>query len=147
MKRVYSVFLTCFTCLFILVLAYSGAYACGDTDPGGAGAIKLQGYSFVEDPGLAEALAPGIAACSCAEVLTVLLEYDFEIANVSGIQGPPGVVYTLVRGKPDFSSGTPPVPPVFGVAVVKCGKAGPCSGSDDGGCSDSGGTGGCETTP
>jgi len=136
MKTVPVVLLTVIFWVLTIILSSSGVYACEDTDPGGAGALKLQGYSFVEDSDLAEALAPWIAVCNCAEVLTILLENDFEINNVSGIQGPPGVVYTLVRGRPDRAKDTPADPPLPGVAVVKCGKAGPCGGDD----------GGCETT-
>jgi len=90
--------------------------------------------------------------CSCAEILTILMENGFEIANVTGIQGPPGVVFTLARGTPGVSSTIarglgPP-----GVAIIKCGRAGSCAGST-GGCEDdhtdeggSGGSdGGCDT--
>lgn len=145
MKRSLSVFLVLLLCFFCLNLSAPAAFACGDEEPGGGGGLKLQGYSFIEDPELAEALAQPIADCSCAEVLTVLMEYDFEIMDVSGIQGPPGVVYTLVRGRPARAKDLPVDPPPPGVAVVKCGKAGSCVG-DTGGCeTPDGGTGGCET--
>ena len=133
MKRSFSVFLVLLLCFVCLNLSAPPARACGDTDPGGAGAMKLQGYSLVQDPELMAVLEPWIAQCSCAEVLTILLENDFEIMDVSGIQGPPGVVYTLVRGMPQGNKDVPTNPPSPGVAVVKCGKAGPCGG-DEGGC-------------
>jgi hypothetical protein len=146
MKKSLTVLIILLFCFISLNLSAPPAYSCGDTDPGVVGSLKLQGYSLVEDLDLAELLAPWIAANHCAEVLTILLENDFEILDVSGIQGPPGVVYTLVRGRPDFSQGTPPIPVTPGVAVIKCGKAGPHAG-DDGGCSDTGGDsgGGCDS--
>ncbi len=133
MKRSFSVFLVLLLCFVCLNLSAPPARACGDTDPGGAGAMKLQGYSIVEDLEFPEDLALALADCNCAEVLTILLENDFEIMDVSGIQGPPGVVYTLVRGMSQGNKDVPTNPPLPGVAVVKCGKAGPCGG-DEGGC-------------
>lgn len=150
-------FLTAGILLPALALVVAGgilppaAHACGDTEPSVPGGLKVQGYSVINDPALLEAL--GLETeCNCAEVLTILMENGFEIANVTGIQGPPGVVFTLARGTPGLSSAMPRGLGPPGVAIIKCGRAGSCAGST-GGCGDDhtgeGGSsgGGCETTP
>lgn len=59
----------------------------------------------------------------CAEVLAILMgqgrNQKYELLEATGVQGPPGVTYTLIN-----YSGQ--------VAIVKCGTAG-CGSGDDGG--------------
>lgn len=114
--------------------------ACDDTDSTMPGSLKIQGFSIVDDPGLMESIDPYLTECNCAQVLTILLENGFQIAYVTGIQGPPGVVYTLLRSTPGLSNPSVNAMELPGVAILKCGKAGSCSGTD-GGCDD-GSTGG-----
>ena len=143
MKKIFTVIvITSFLAVLMGVGAnFMGAtaYACDDTDPSTPGMLKIQGFSIVDDQALMEGITPYLMECNCAEVLTILLENSFQIANVTGIQGPPGVVYTLVRNTPGFSNSSMAANGLPGVAILKCGKAGSCSGTD-GGC-DSGSTG------
>ena len=137
MKKLFAVVIA--LAFFLVIMGLSGDFmpatvqACDDTDSTVAGGLKIQGYSIVDDPVLMEAVTPYLMECNCAEVLTILLENSFQIANVTGIQGPPGVVYTLVRGTPGFSNPSLNAMEAPAVAILKCGKAGSCSGTD-GGC-------------
>jgi len=144
MKRIFGfIMIAGFFLLFLSVggnFNASAVQACEDTDSMGPGMLKIQGFSIVDDPALMESITPYLLECNCAQVLTVLLENSFQIADVTGIQGPPGVVYTLVRSTPGFSNPSSNAMEPSGVAILKCGKAGSCSGTD-GGCDD-GSTGG-----
>ncbi|UCF30484.1 MAG: hypothetical protein JSV26_10595 [bacterium] len=147
MKKTLVVILGVVVCVLALVLTGgmvpTVVHACGDeTDPENPGGLKVQGYSVINDPDLLAVLGME-TECSCAEALTILMENGFQIANVTGIQGPPGVVYTMARGLPGFSSGLTRSMPTPGIAIIKCGKAGSCTGST-GGCEDgSTGSDGC----
>ena len=56
---------------------------------------------------------------SCANYLEVMLEDEnYKLLHVTGVQGPPGVVYTLQNNKGE-------------IAIVKC-RAGGCDHGDEG---------------
>jgi len=137
MKKIFTIVMI--STFFAVLMSVGGdfmestVHACDDPGSTMPGMLKIQGYSMVDDPVLMEAVTPYLMECNCAEVLTILLENSFQIANVTGIQGPPGVVYTLVRGTPGFSNPSLNAMEAPAVAILKCGKAGSCSGTE-GGC-------------
>lgn len=77
--------------------------------------FKIQAWDF-SDPLLATEKGD-----PCAEFLAYLMgAYEkYKMLGMTGIKGPPGVVYTLENQKGD-------------IAILKCGTAGGCSGHDDG---------------
>lgn len=78
--------------------------------------IKIQAWSF-SDPAL-----DATKGDPCGEFLSFLKgsEEKYVLLDTTGIQGPPGVVYTLENHKGE-------------IAILKCGTAGGCSHDDGGG--------------
>ncbi|MDT8319763.1 MAG: hypothetical protein RQ826_04480 [Xanthomonadales bacterium] len=76
--------------------------------------IKVQTWDFSDPFLVAEKGDP------CAEFLSYLMgSYEkYKMLGMTGIKGPPGVVYTLENQKGD-------------IAILKCGTAGGCSGHDE----------------
>ena len=71
--------------------------------------LKVWASDFT-DPGLAEAVGAGDSCAAWLKYLQSPAE-RYVIGSVAGIQGPPGVVYTLSNSKGD-------------IAILKCGTAG-----------------------
>lgn len=87
----------------LVTLAAFSASAIAEDD--GEKTFNVQAYSFT-DSDLADD-----ATGSCAEFLQILRDDEkYTLLGTAGVQGPPGVVYTLENNKDE-------------IAIVKCGAA------------------------
>ena len=101
--------------LTIILIILPMQLAAEDTDHGEK-KIKVQAWDF-SDPDLDA--AKGVP---CGEFLAFLMgpEEKYKIIDTAGVQGPPGVMYTLDNYKGE-------------IAILKCGTAGGCSHEEGGG--------------
>jgi hypothetical protein len=95
--------------------AFAPAMAADDHDDHGAGLkpFNAQAGSFSDGAVAAE------SGESCAQYLKVMMDDEsYKLLGITGVQGPPGVVYTLQNHKGE-------------IAIVKC-RAGGCDHGDEG---------------
>ena len=100
------------TAMLAMALCVAPAMAAEDHGPG-LKPFNAQAGSF-SDPAVAAENGE-----SCAQYLKVMLEDEsYKLLDVTGVQGPPGVVYTLQNHKGE-------------IAIIKC-RAGGCDHGDEG---------------
>mgnify|MGYP003571924183 FL=1 len=92
-------------------------------DDHGNKTFHVQAWDFTDSNLLAGSNLDMEKGVPCADVLAILMgqgrTQKYELLEATGVQGPPGVTYTLIN-----YSGQ--------VAIVKCGTSG-CGSGDDGG--------------
>lgn len=99
--------------MLAMALCTAPVIAGEDGHGGGLKSFNLQAGSFSDSAVLA------VKGESCAHFLNVLLEDEsYKLLDVTGVQGPPGVVYTLQNHKGE-------------IAIIKC-RAGGCDHEEGG---------------